>query len=187
MERDRMTEGGRVPVWLALLGLAISAPSVAGPANISTHLEKLSVSLGRWTYHGESIKTPYRQPGKWIWHADCRWSQGRAFLLCGFVNVWSGHKVSSMVLDTYNPDDRAYWHYEVFASGARGNHPYVSRMTIHGNRWMEKGKARIHGKVYLERITYDFFDRRKVSVVIQLSKKGRHRVTIDRGTGIRFS
>ena len=123
----------RIGLLLALVGVLTGAPAVAAP-ELSPQLSKLGVSTGKWVFHGKSLKSQYGRAGSWTWHEDCRWSSNRLFLECTFDNTWSGKTVRSLVVDTYNTEDKSYWHYEFFAEGAGGDDPFVPRMTVHGTR-----------------------------------------------------
>ncbi len=171
--------------------LMLAALTASAAAHASTHresasaLERLDISEGHWVFHGRSIQTVFSKAGTWTWHEDCRWSGDHLFLECGFNNDWSGRIVKSLVVDTYNDKDQTYWHYEFFAVGASGDHPFVSRMTIHHRTWIEYGHAEEHGKRIKERIVYHFLSPTRVAVQIELSKDGRHWVTVDKGKGSR--
>lgn len=143
----------------------------------------LAISIGRWVFHGETLETPFSKPGKWIWVEDCRWSGHRTFLLCSFTNNWSGKIIKSLVVDTYNSQDKGYWHYELFAAGATGKRVFVSRMTISGNTWTEYGQHEGHDKNLGERIVYHYLSATEVSVNIQVSKQHGRWITVDRGQG----
>lgn len=176
----------RLLFLLVFVAALASAPAfAAGNRPLSPELQKLNISVGRWVYHGKTLKTPSGKPGTWTWNADCRWSPDMMFLECSFDNVWSGKAVKSLVVDTYNAKDRTYWHYEMFAAGSGGAHPFVSRMTIHGNTWVEYGQDLDHGRKVQERIVYRFASSSRVSVAIQTSRDGKHWTTIDQGEGVK--
>lgn len=166
--------------------LANSPAFAAGKKPLSPQLEKLNISVGRWVYHGMTLKTKSGKAGSWTWNADCRWSPKRVFLECSFNNDWSGKKVVSLVVDTYNTHDHSYWHYEMFATGAGGEHPFVSRMTIKGDTWTEYAQDVEHGKKISTRIIYRYTSPTRVSVAIETSDDGVHWVTVDRGEGVKL-
>jgi|GEM_PF-776555 len=176
----------RTAVFLTFTLLAAS--TAAGAAQTqpqSPELRKLDVSVGRWVFHGKSLDTPFSQAGKWTWREDCRWSPNGLFLTCAFDNVWSGKAVRSLVVDTWNSRDGTYWHYEFFAAGAGGAKPFVSRMTIHGDTWVEHGTDKNHGRTVQERIVYRFASSRRVRVTIEVSRDGKHWTTTARGVGVK--
>jgi len=170
----------RIALPLALVGVLAGAPALAAP---SPQLSKLGVSTGKWVFHGKALKSQYGKAGSWTWHEDCRWSSNRLFLECTFDNTWSGKTVRSLVVDTYNTEDHSYWHYEFFAEGAGGAHPFVSRMAVHGNTWIEYGHEKQNGKRLRERIVYHFLSAKKVKVRIEISRNGHDWTTVDRGEG----
>lgn len=173
--------------WVILSTLLVCGRVfAAGEQAFSPELQKLAVSVGQWRFRGVSLGTRFSKPGKWTWHEDCGWSASRVFLLCSFTNDWSGKIVKSLVVDTYNSVDHAYWHYEIFAVGASGGHPFVSRMTVHGNTWIEYGRDQEHGKKISERIVYHFTSPVRVSVQIDISRDGVHWITVDRGEGMKL-
>ena len=147
-------------------------------------LRKLDVAVGRWIFHGRTLKTAFSKPGTWVWHADCRWSTpGRLFLECSFNNVWNGRSVRSLVVDTYNTHDHRYWHYEMFEAGAGGQHPFASALSIQGQAWIESGiggKSRVGIR---QRIVYRYQSSTHVKVAIELSRDGIHWIVVDRGEG----
>ena len=162
----------------------VCAPALAAASHSpAPQLQKLDVSVGRWVYHGTTRKTRSGKPGTWTWNEDCRWSPDHVFLECSFTNDWSGKVVKSLVVDTYNSQDRTYWHYELFAAGASGKHPFVSRMSIQGNTWTEFGQDAVRGKKVGERIIYHFTSPTRASVAIQTSTDGIHWTTQDQGEG----
>ena len=164
---------------LAVLG-AQAAPAVRPP-----ELQKLDVAVGQWIFHGKSLGDSSGKTSRWTWHADCRWSADRIYLLCLFHNTWAGRPVKSLVVDTYNSHDKSYWHYEMFAAGASGKHPFSSRMSIKGNTWIEYSQSRENGKTTHERIVYVYVSAKKVDVKIQTSRDGKHWKTVDEGEGFK--
>lgn len=172
---------------LLFVALLVGTPALAaGNRALSPELQKLNISVGRWVFHGKTLKTASGKPGSWTWNEDCRWSTDGMFLECSFDNVWSGKAIKSLVVDTYNTKDHTYWHYEMYAAGAGGAHPFVSRMKVQGNTWIEYGQDEEHGKKISERIVYRWNPSGdRVGVEIQSSKDGVHWVTLDRGEGIK--
>lgn len=182
----RGAEMRRFLFLLFFVAVSGSSPSFAANGSpLSPELQKLDISVGRWVYHGKSMKTKSGKPGSWTWNENCQWSPDNVFLECTFTNDWSGKIVKSLVVDTYNTKDHTYWHYELFAAGAGGDHPFVSRMAIHGNTWIEYGPDTDHGKKLSERIVYRWQSTTHVSVAIQTSTDGAHWVTLDQGEGIK--
>ncbi|MGA9852279.1 MAG: hypothetical protein WBR15_05050 [Gammaproteobacteria bacterium] len=173
--------------FLAMFATLLVAGPVLATDNppLSPELQKLDVSVGRWVFQGETQNTPVSKAGKWTWNENCRWSENHVFLECSFSNVWSGKAVQSLVVDTWNSQDRTYWHYEMFAAGASGKNPFVSRMTIQGNTWIEYGQDEDHGKKVSERIVYRYASPTRVSVEIQVSRDGVHWKTVDKGEGVK--
>jgi hypothetical protein len=172
-------------ILTAALGCAPALAAANRPPVPSPELRKLNISVGRWVFHGKTMRAPGGKNGSWTWHEDCRWSANGIFLECSFANDWSGRMVQSLVVDTYNTTDHSFWHYEMFAAGASGKHPFVSRMTIHANMWVEYGHETEHGKQVGERIVYRFTSPTRVNVAIQVSRDGVHWVTVDQGVGIK--
>jgi hypothetical protein len=157
----------------------------ASGQQLSPELQKLDVSVGRWVFHGKTLKTASGKPGSWTWNEVCGWSPNHLYLECTFSNVWSGRAVESLVVDTYNSADRSYWHYELYASGEHGDKPFVSRMEIKGNTWIEYGRQAVPGKVTGERIVYEWDSPGRVSVAIESSKDGVHWKAVDQGEGVK--
>jgi hypothetical protein len=161
------------------------APMMAGGQSLSPELQKLDVSVGRWVFHGKELKTTSGKPGSFTWNEDCRWSTNHLYLECTFSNVWSGKAIESLVVDTYNTADHSYWHYELYASGEHGDKPFVSRMEIKGNTWIEYGQEAIPGKKTGERIVYEWDPPSRVSVAIETSEDGVHWTPVDQGNGVK--
>jgi len=174
-------------VFLSMLAIfcALSTAAAADNQPLSPELQKLNIFVGHWEFHGKTLATPFGKAGAWTWNEDCRWSDDRVFLLCSFANVWSGKTVKSLVVDTYNRKDHAYWHYELFADGQTGSRPFISKMTIAGNTWTEYGQDEDHGKKISERIVYRYTSSTEVDVEIQVSRDGTHWITVDRGEGVK--
>lgn len=171
----------------ALLVTGWPAASGAQAAARPAQLQKLNIATGRWVFHGKAIAAPGRKATAWTWHADCRWSTDRLYLLCAFHNVWAGKPVKSLVVDTWNARDHSYWHYEMYASGAGGAHPFSSRMTIHGNTWIEQSTSEHHGHKVRTRIVYVYSSPRRVGVKIQSSRGGKPWKTLDAGEGVKIA
>ncbi len=170
---------------LPLLAALVMTPCFARSPTRPTALRKLDIAVGRWTFHGQTLKTAFSKAGAWIWQADCRWSApDRLFLECAFDNVWNGKPVRSLVVDTYNTRDHRYWHYEMFAAGAGGRHPFASTLAIHGPVWVESGGGSGSRKIR-QRIVYRYQSTSRVGVAIELSRDGIHWITIDRGEGVK--
>lgn len=176
----------RVMIVLAM-GLFIVSAAQAATKHRPAELQKLDIATGRWVFHGKSMNTASGKKASWTWHADCRWTADGLYLLCTFHNTWSGRTVKSLVVDTWNAHDKSYWHYEMFSAGASGKHPFSSRMTIHGNTWIEYGQNKEHGKKVRMRIVYTYASATRVHVAIQESEGGKHWKTIDAGEGVKQS
>lgn len=164
---------------LALWGM----PAVAQTGS-SPELQKLDVSVGRWVFHGTS-KTKSGKTQPFTWNENCEWSPNHLYLECTFSNVWAGRAVESLVVDTYNTADKSYWHYELYAGGEKGDHPFVSRMDVNGNTWIEYGQQAVPGKKTGERIVYHWDPPKRVSVAIETSKDGVHWTAVDQGEGVK--
>lgn len=173
---------------IAILGvLLFAAPALAGgfPSR-APELNALDVQAGHWIYHGTT--TPDKAGGKagtFTWDEHCGWSADQLFLTCSFDNDWSGHKVQSLVVDTWNARDKSYWHYEMFAVGSGGAKPFASRMRINGNTWTETGEDDAHGKKSYDRISYVYTSPTAVTVKIEVSQDKQHWKTILAGRGAR--
>lgn len=167
-----------------VIGCAFAAMPAAAQAGSSPELQKLDVSAGRWVFHGTS-KTKSGKTQPFTWNENCEWSPNRMYLECTFSNVWSGRAVESLVVDTYNTTDHSYWHYEFYAGGEKGDHPFVSRMDVNGNTWIEYGQQAIPGKKTGERIVYHWDPPNRVSVAIETSGDGVHWSAVDQGEGVK--
>ncbi|HEV2388014.1 MAG TPA: hypothetical protein VGS20_12250 [Candidatus Acidoferrales bacterium] len=177
----------RLAALLIFAAVLASGPAVAaGNPPLSPELQKLDISVGRWVYHGKTLKTRSGKPAPWTWNADCRWSPNQLYLECAFSNNWAGKQVESLVVDTYNAVDHSYWHYEVYASGERGNNPFISRMTVQGNTWIEAGQEAVPGKKVGERVVYRWLSPTRVSVAIEHSQDGVHWEAVDQGEGTKL-
>ena len=107
----------RLAVLSGLL-LAVSAFGAGAQQPRAPQFKALDVQSGHWVYRGTTA--PRRagdKPGTFTWDEHCGWSADQLFLMCSFDNDWSGQKVQSLVVDTWNSQDKAYWHYEMFAVG----------------------------------------------------------------------
>lgn len=161
-----------------------TAPIVACGQTLSPEQQKLGVSVGRWVFHG-TTKTKSGKPAPFTWNENCRWSPNHLYLECTFSNVWAGRKVESLVVDTYNSADHGYWHYELYAGGEKGDKPFVSRMDINGDTWIEHGQDPVPGKRPGERIVYKWDPPNRVNVAIQTSRDGLNWETVDQGEGLK--
>ena len=168
---------------IALAGAFAPVLEAGGPP-LSPEVQKLDISVGRWVFHG-TTKTKSGKPGAWTWNEDFHWSPNLFYLECTFINVLSGKPVESLVVDTYNSADKSYWHYELYASGEHGDKPFVSRMDINGNTWIEYGRKAVPGKKAGERIVYQWQPPGRVKVAIETSKDGAHWAAVDQGEGIK--
>lgn len=157
----------------------------AGDQPVSPELQRLDVSAGRWVFHGKELKMKSGKPGSFTWNEDCAWSSNHLYLECTFSNVWSGKAIESLVVDTYNTADHNYWHYELYATGEKGDKPFVSRMEIKGNTWIEYGQEAVPGKKTGERIVYRWDPPSRVSVAIETSKDGVRWTAVDQGEGVK--
>lgn len=171
-------------ILLSML-LAAGLCAVLPAQGRSPELQKLDISTGHWVFHGTAPATARRPASTWTWDEDCRWSPNGVYLECTFSNVWAGRPAESLVVDTYNTRDKAYWHFEMFSAGSGGANPFAARMTIEGNTWTEYGRDAIPGKQRGERIIYVWDSPRKVEVRIETSTDGKTWTVVDQGTGIK--
>ncbi|HET9107780.1 MAG TPA: hypothetical protein VFN79_11375 [Steroidobacteraceae bacterium] len=104
-------------------------------------------------------------------------------MLCSFSNTWAGRHVDSVVVDTYDPQKKTFWHYEIFNTGRAAGKPFAARMRIDGATRSEAWTRRRDGKVVHQRIVYEFAAGGKVSVSFQQSSDGTHWKTTATGTG----
>lgn len=178
-----MTKRISLLVLACVFAFALCPALQAQSQSLSPQLQKLDVSAGRWTFHGKELKTKSGKPDSFTWNEDCRWSPNHLYLECTFSNVWAGRPIESLVVDTYNTRDNSYWHYELYATGEHGSNPFVSRMDINGNTWIEYGQPAVPGKKPGERIVYHWNPPNRVSVAIQTSKDGTNWTTVDQGEG----
>ncbi|MDE3216267.1 MAG: hypothetical protein KGO03_07710 [Gemmatimonadota bacterium] len=179
----------RLAVLSGLL-LAVSAFGASAGAQQprAPQFRALDVQSGHWVYRGTTA--PRRagdKPGTFTWDEHCGWSADQLFLMCSFDNDWSGRKVQSLVVDTWNSRDKAYWHYEMFAVGASGEKPFASKMTIRGDTWLELGTEIRGGKTTYERISYVYSSPTHVTVKIEVSPDNEHWTTTLDGAGVKQS
>lgn len=165
---------------LALLGTCIASAAFAAGG---VGLEQLAISEGSWVYHGHVRGNAKSPPTDFVWHADCRWSANRAFMMCSFSNTWGKQHINSLVVDTYNPRDRAFWHYEIFEDGDAPDKPFASKMQIDGPTRTEEWTESHRGKAVRQRIVYRFASDRKVTVSFEESQDGKTWKTTANGTG----
>ena len=164
-----------------LVALAVCTASAAFAAGGG--LEQLAISQGTWVYHGHVLGDAKSQPTDFVWRADCRWSANHAFMMCSFSNSWGKQHINSLVVDTFNAHDKAFWHYEVFEDGDTPDKPFASKMQIDGPTRIEEWRENRHGKVIRQRIVYKFASDRKVAVSFQQSQDGKKWKTTASGTG----
>ena len=167
---------------LLAASLSLFVAAHAGERGRPAALRELDPAVGRWVFHGRSLSP---KPGVWTWHADCRWSRpDRRFLECTFDNDWNGRPVRSLVVDTYNTHDHAFWHYEMFAAGAGGARPFVSRLIIQPDLWVEESPGRAGRGA--ERIVYHYLPDHRVRVTIEVRAPSGSWTRVDRGVGRRL-
>ncbi|HET7175694.1 MAG TPA: hypothetical protein VFK21_06760 [Gammaproteobacteria bacterium] len=172
---------------LALFALALAAtPALAADfPPLAPELKALDVQSGHWVYHGSTDFGG--KAGTFTWDEHCSWSSDKLFLNCSFDNDWSGDKVQSEVVDTWNAKDQAYWHYEFFAVGDTGAKPFSSKMTIAGDTWTELGEDDDKGKKSYDRISYVYSSPTQVAVKIEVSPDKKAWKTVLDGTGVKES
>ena len=161
------------------------APLLAAGQASSPERQKLDISVGHWVFHGKAAATAKTPAQAFTWDEQCDWSANHLYLQCTFSNDWGGHKVESLVVDTYNTVDHGYWHYELYSIGESGKDPFVSRMDIRRNVWVEYGRKAVPGKRTGERIVYNWAPPDRVSVKIETSKDGTHWTTVDQAEGVK--
>jgi hypothetical protein len=173
--------------FAVLGGLLLAVPAFAAgqQASRAPQLQALDVQSGHWIYHGTTPGRAGAKPGTFTWDEHCGWSADQLFLMCSFDNDWSGRKIQSLVVDTWNSRDSTYWHYEMYAVGESGAKPFASKMTIQGNTWTELGEEERNGGKSYERISYVYTSPRRVTVRIEVSPDREHWTTTLQGTGIR--
>ncbi len=170
---------------LALFALAFAVtPALAADfPPLAPQLKALDVQSGHWIYHGTTSFGG--KPGTFIWDEHCSWSSNKLFLNCSFDNDWSGDKVQSEVVDTWNAKDKSYWHYEFYAVGDGGEKPFASKMTIADNTWTELGENDDKGKKSYDRISYVYTTPTEVKVKIEVSPDKQQWKTVLDGTGVK--
>lgn len=168
---------------LVLIAAALAAtPALAADfPPLAPELKALDAQSGHWVYHGTTAFGG--KAGTFSWDEHCSWSSNKLFLSCSFDNDWSGDKVQSLVVDSWNAQDKAYWHYEFFAVGGSGAKPFSSRMTIAGNTWTEIGEDDDKGKKSYDRISYVYASPTTVKVKIEVSPDQKQWKTVLDGTG----
>ncbi|HLW73887.1 MAG TPA: hypothetical protein VKT74_02345 [Gammaproteobacteria bacterium] len=172
---------------LRLLILSVLATPVFAadfPA-VAPQLKALDAQVGHWVYHGTTAATPTDKAGTFTWDEHCSWSADKLFLMCSFDNDWSGEKIQSLVVDSWNGLDKTYWHYEMYAVGDSGAHPFLSKMIVDGNTWTEYSEGDEGGKKNYERIVYQYTSATKVSVKIESSPDNTHWTTEIQGEGVK--
>lgn len=170
------------PSILALLVSLALVPQVrAADTPLKAELQPLDIAAGTWLYHGENVATAGQKAGSWDWKEVCGWSANRAFMSCSFTMHWPDKLVKSQALSTYNYQDKAYWHYEMFDSDGSGADPFIARMTVAGDSWTYYGKA--DKQIY--RVIYRYASASRVSVRIELSSDQVHWTTLSQGEGVK--
>lgn len=175
-------------IALACAATLGSAPLLAsGAQEPSPEFQKLDVSIGHWVFHGTQAASATRPAHPFTWDEQCGWSPNHLFLECTFSNDWGGGrgKVESIVIDTYNTTDKAYWHYELYSIGQTGKNPFACKMDINGNVWTEYARDVVPGKQNGERIIYTWAAPNHVKVEIQTSKDGQNWTTVDEAEGVK--
>lgn len=170
-----------------LLLVAVPLAHAANPPARSPELQALDIATGKWVFQGTIPATPKSKASGWTWNADCNWSANQMFLICSFTNNWGGKIVKSLVVDTYNANDKSYWHYEMLSDSATGARPFISKMSIKDNVWTETGESEDGGKKVLVRIIYRYTSPTHVTVKLESSgDQGAHWVTESQGIGSRL-
>ena len=169
-----------VPGLLLFLAAGILSTALAAG---TPGLEQLAISEGSWVYHGRVLGDGKSPPTDFVWHADCRWSANRAFMMRSFSNSWGKKHINSLVVDTYNAHDKAFWHYEIFQDGDDAGKPFAAKMQIDGPTRMEEWSESRRGKTIRQRIVYKFASDRKVSVSFRQADNGNAWKTTASGTG----
>lgn len=167
-------------VWICSVG----AVSAASPVPLPPQLQVLNKAVGKWVYHGKNVQSPLTKAGNWTWNVDCAWSSNHAFLLCSFDMDWPEGPDRSIAIATYNKLDKSYWHYEVI-DDVHGNKPFVSRLTIAGDTWIESFDSMSGKAADRFRVVYHYTSPTTAAVMFQTSKDALHWVTIGRGEGIK--
>ncbi len=173
----------RVARLVSLAALAATPAFAADFPPLAPELKALDAQNGHWVYHGTTNFGG--KPGTFTWDEHCGWSANKLFLMCSFDNDWSGDKVQSLVVDSYNVKDKAYWHYEFFAVGGSGEKPFASKMTVEGNTWTELGEDDQDGKKSYDRISYVYTSPTQVTVKIEVSPDQHQWKTVLDGQGVK--
>lgn len=170
-----------------LCAVLLTTPVFAADMSVSTSPQQaLDAQSGHWIYHGVTAAGRKEKAGSFTWNEHCGWSADKLFLVCSFDNDWSGQKARSLVVDSWNAQDKTYWHYEMFAVGGSGAKPFSSRMTIQGNTWTEYGEDdSADGSKRYDRIVYVYTSPDRVKVRIEVSKDGKHWTTYASGEGVK--
>ena len=171
-----------IPILLLLSTLSTPAFASDFPTP-APQLKALGPQAGHWVYKGTTTDPDTGKAGTFTWDEHCGWSADKLFLMCSFDNDWSGEKMQSLVVDTWNSKDQSYWHYEFFAVGDTGAKPFASKMTIQGNTWTELGEDEDNGKKSYDRITYVYTSPTRVTVKLEVSPDNKQWKTVLDGTG----
>ncbi len=172
----------RIALLSALL-VSASASAASFPP-LPAQLKALDVQSGHWVYHGTTSFDG--KAGTFTWDEHCSWSSNKLFLNCSFDNDWSGDKVQSEVVDSWNAKDKSYWHYEFYAVGGGGANPFAAKMTIQGNTWTELGEDDDDkGKKSYTRISYVYGSPTQVTVKLETSPDQKTWKTVLDGTGVK--
>jgi hypothetical protein len=163
------------------VALAVTPAFAADFSAPAPQLKALDAQSGHWVYHGTTNFGG--KAGTFTWDEHCSWSSDKLFLDCSFDNDWSGEKAQSLVVDTWNAKDQAYWHYEFFAVGDSGEKPFASKMSIQGNTWTELGEDDDKGKKSYDRISYVYTSATEVKVKIETSPDQKQWKTVLDGSG----
>jgi len=166
---------------LIAAAFATFAASAADFPPLAPELKVLDVQAGHWVYHGTTKFGG--KAGTFTWDEHCSWSSNKLFLNCSFDNDWSGDKVQSEVVDTWNAKDHAYWHYEFYAVGGGGEKPFAAKMRIQGNTWTELGEDDDQDKKSYTRISYVYTSPTQVKVKLEVSPDQKTWNTVLDGTG----
>jgi hypothetical protein len=174
---------------VALLWLLAIAPAVAADTTAQApQLQPLNIAVGTWKYHGTNLQTANSKGGNWTWDQVCNWSANRIYLVCSFSMNWPEGPDSSVAIWTYNQTDKSYWHYEILDDD-KGNKPFISRMTVSGNTWVETGENVTAGGKNTPhfRVVYQYTSPTRVEVNFQTSTDGISWKTIGQGVGTKVS
>ena len=170
--------------FAAFSGVLMQAAAMAAePAALPPELQPLNLIVGTWRFQGETLAVGDQKAEKWTWTEECSWTANRAFITCSYVMNYPGKVVKSQVIDTYNRQDQAYWHYEMFDSDGNGAEPFISKMTISGNRWTNFGTA--DQKTY--RVTYEFVTPAHISLRVESTSDNVTWTLLEQGEGYKNS